>query len=176
MKYCPDDDFIVLHAPPGYSSYSWYSNTNATGPVLSTYDSLVVSPPVYGSPYTVFMPNPIVGDCNIILKVYLDYSLPPAIPDFITSTNVFTPNEDGMNDHFLLNQNSYRYIKDFHIQVFNRWGTKVYETDDLTSQWDGKVNGNNASEGVYYWMASYSQACLLNAPQLTAYGFVQILR
>lgn len=176
MKYCPEDDPIVLHAPLGYSSYAWYANSNATGPVLSTFDSLIVSPPIFGSPYTVFMPNQIVGDCNIILKVNLDYSLPPPIPGFITSTNVFTPNGDGLNDHFLLNENSYRYIKDFHLQVFNRWGRKVFETDDLTSQWDGKINGNNASEGVYYWMASYSQACLLNAPQLSAYGFVQIFR
>ncbi len=176
MKYCPDDEMIVLHAPLGYNTYAWYANQNATGPVLSTFDSLIVSPPVFGAPYTVFMPNPNIGDCNIILKVNLDYSPPPAIPGFITSTNVFTPNGDGVNDLFLLNENSYRYIKDLHIQVFNRWGTKVFEADELSDRWDGKINGSNAAEGVYYWMASYSQACLLNPPTLTAYGFVQIFR
>lgn len=176
MKYCPDDDPIVLHAPLGYSSYAWYENANATGPVLSTLDSLVVSSPYLGEPFTVFMPNPIAGDCNIILKINLDYSLPPPIPGFITNINVFTPNGDGINDNFLLNEYSSGFIKEFHIQVFNRWGRKVFEADDLSGQWDGKIKGNNATDGVYYWMATYTQACLLNAPQLTAYGFVQILR
>ena len=175
-KYCPDDNPIVLHAPTGYSTYAWYESGNTIGTVLSTYDSLIISPPSVGVPYTVELQNPVSGRCNIILNTMLDYSLPPAIPGFITSTNVFTPNDDGINDYFLLNQNSYKYIKDFHIEVFNRWGRKVFETNDLSSQWDGKINGLSASEGVYYWIASYTQACLLNAPVLTTNGFVQILK
>lgn len=174
--FCPGDASIVLYAPPGYSSYSWYANATATGPIVSSSDSLIVNMPVAGMNFTVVIPNPTGGACNIVLSSALEYSAPPPPPDFVTKTNVFTPNGDGKNDVFLLNPNGYKYISQFHLEVFNRWGKKVYTTDDYYSQWDGKINGNTAEEGVYYWMASYTQSCLVNAPTNTAQGFVQIIR
>ncbi len=176
--FCPGDAPIYLFVNnPASNSYSWYGNANATGPVLSTNDSLQVDFPIPGTYYTVVMPNPLGGAaCNIIASTKLEYALPPPPPNFITNTNVFTPNGDGKNDYFLMNQSSYKYIKEFHLEVFNRWGKKVYETSDFSSQWDGKINGNKAEEGVYFWMASYSQSCLENAPTLTANGFVHLIR
>ena len=176
-KYCPGDNPIILHAPHGYSGYTWYGNPTASGPVLSTYDSLIVVLPVVGTQYTVTMPNPAGGSaCDIVINYTLDYSLPPPPPNFITNTNVFSPNGDGKNDYFLLNQDSYGYIKEFHLEVYNRWGKKVYETNDFNSQWDGKDKSNAVDEGVYYWMATYTQACLVNAPTLSAKGFVQVVK
>ncbi len=178
-KFCPGDSPIILHVPSGYSSYTWFENVNATGTPIpnNNFDSLVVVFPVVGTQYTIEMPNPAGGTaCKIIIHSTLDYSLPPPAPNFITTTNVFSPNGDGKNDFFLLNQNSYKYIAQFHLEIFNRWGKKIYETDDFTSQWDGKINSNTADEGVYYWIASYTQACLVNAPTTVAKGFVQIVR
>ncbi len=176
--FCPGDAPIYLFVNnPASNSYSWYGNANATGPVLSTNDSLQVDFPIPGTYYTVVMPNPLGGAaCNIIASTKLEYALPPPPPKFITNTNVFTQNGDVKNDYFLMNQSSYKYIKEFHLEVFNRWGKKVYETSDFSSQWDGKINGNKAEEGVYFWMASYSQSCLENAPTLTANGFVHLIR
>ncbi len=175
-KYCPGDSPITIHAPAGYSSYAWYANANASGTVISTADSLVVVNPIVGTQYTVEMPNPTTGACNIIINATLDYSAPPPAPNFITNINVFTPNGDGKNDYFLMNQSSYKFIKDFHLEVYNRWGKKVFETNDFTSQWDGKIDGHTAVEGVYYWISNYTQACLVNAPTITSTGFVQIIR
>ena len=178
-KFCPGDSPIILHVPSGYSQYTWYENANATGTPIpnNNFDSLIVVFPVVGTQYSIEMPNPAGGSaCNIIIHSTLDYSLPPPAPNFITTTNVFSPNGDGKNDFFLLNQNSYKYIAQFHLEIFNRWGKKIYETNDFTSQWDGKIDSNNAVEGVYYWIASYTQACLINAPTTVAKGFVQIVR
>ena len=175
-NFCPEDDPIVLHAPPGYSSYTWYSNQNATGPIVSTSDSLIVYQPSLGDNYTLEMPGIAPDSCNIILKIKLDYSAPPASPDFITKVNVFSPNNDGVNDYFMLNEKSFKYISDFHIEIYNRWGSSAFKSDDVTSQWDGKINGVSASEGVYYWIAHYKQACLVNPPLLTVHGFVHIVK
>ena len=175
-KFCPGDSPIILHAPAGHPHYTWYENTNTLGtPVANNdFDSLSVVFPVVGTPITVVMQNS--SGCDYIIIDTLDYSLPPPAPNFITTTNVFSPNGDGKNDFFLLNQNSYKYIAQFHLEIFNRWGKKIYETNDFTSQWDGKIDSNNAVEGVYYWIASYTQACLVNAPTTVAKGFVQIVR
>ena len=178
-KYCPGDEPITLHAPPGYSNYTWYGNSTASGTPLqnSSADTLLVPLPIVGTPYVVEMPNPAGGSsCNIVIINTLQYSLPPPPPNFITNTNVFSPNGDGKNDFFLLNQTSYQYIKEFHLEVYNRWGKKVYETNDFTSQWDGKDKSNAVDEGVYYWIATYTQACLVNAPTITAKGFVQVVK
>jgi len=54
--------------------------------------------------------------------------------------NAFSPNDDGINDVFIpkgINIDEDRYT----MQIFDRWGMKVFETSDLYEAWDGKVNG-----------------------------------
>ena len=66
---------------------------------------------------------------------------------------IFTPNGDGMNDVFnavLENSESYS------MQIFNRWGSSIFETNSLEIGWDGKKNGNKVAEGTYYYIIKYS--------------------
>lgn len=64
--------------------------------------------------------------------------------------NAFTPNGDGLNDFWkvpaLLAFNNYR------VTVFNRWGTKIFETNDISSGWDGKLKGQEQPTGVYVYI------------------------
>ncbi len=50
--------------------------------------------------------------------------------------NVFTPNNDGANDYFEVFGNKQAW-KQFEVQVFNRIGEKVYESNDMNFKWDG---------------------------------------
>ena len=43
-----------------------------------------------------------------------------------------------------------------HTIIYNRWGSKVFETDHLKIEWDGKQNGRNLADGVYYWIINYT--------------------
>lgn len=63
--------------------------------------------------------------------------------------NVFTPNGDGANDEFRV---AYRSLKEFHCEVYNRWGTLVYSWDDPAKGWDGKIGGKPAAEGAYFYV------------------------
>jgi gliding motility-associated-like protein len=63
--------------------------------------------------------------------------------------NVFTPNGDGINDVFLVHGKS---ITEFHAILFNRWGKKIFEWDNVEKGWDGKIAGADASPGVYYYV------------------------
>lgn len=64
----------------------------------------------------------------------------------------FSPNGDGVNDRFrILNKD----LVKFTLQVYNRWGEKVYETSDPTEGWDGIYKGIPQGMGAYVWTCSY---------------------
>lgn len=65
--------------------------------------------------------------------------------------NVFTPNGDGANELFV--PRKIRFVNKINLQVFNRWGQLVYETDNPLIEWNGQdmKTGEDLSEGVYYY-------------------------
>lgn len=63
--------------------------------------------------------------------------------------NAFSPNGDGINDIYKA-KDGYLSIIEFHAYIFNRWGQKLYEWDDPAGGWDGKYNGKDVKQGVYF--------------------------
>ena len=61
----------------------------------------------------------------------------------------FSPNNDGVNDSFGAVGNG---IEDYELQIFNRWGNKVFESNDIDNKWDGSDNGDDAEVGTYTYM------------------------
>ncbi|MBX3101706.1 MAG: fibronectin type III domain-containing protein [Bacteroidetes bacterium] len=63
--------------------------------------------------------------------------------------NVFTPNNDGINDHFEVTEGP----SDIIFQVFSRWGTLVYSTSRLPVRWNGRIEntGTECPEGSYVY-------------------------
>ena len=78
-------------------------------------------------------------------------------PSELDIPNVFTPNDDGLNDRFMVQKKSLKFIS---VEVFSRSGKMVYnfsgEGEDLQNWegWDGKVNKSSAdaSPGVYFYI------------------------
>jgi gliding motility-associated-like protein len=64
--------------------------------------------------------------------------------------NVFTPNEDLANDTWFI---SGTCIISLECVIVNRWGEVMAKLDNITDEWDGKINGHKASEGVYFYKA-----------------------
>ncbi|MDX2284607.1 MAG: PKD domain-containing protein [Bacteroidia bacterium] len=73
-----------------------------------------------------------------------------AIPDLFIP-NVFSPNEDGVNDRFWV---EYTGKDRFSLQVFDRWGRKMFgEEANAANSWDGRTpEGGPAEVGVYYYV------------------------
>ena len=68
--------------------------------------------------------------------------------------NVFTPNADGLNDIIKAVYNS--GIKSLnYLKIYNRKGNIVFQTSQLTSGWDGKLNGVDQEPDAFYWIAEY---------------------
>ncbi|UPT68991.1 MAG: gliding motility-associated C-terminal domain-containing protein [Sphingobacteriales bacterium JAD_PAG50586_3] len=75
--------------------------------------------------------------------------------------NVFTPNNDGGNDTFKIEN----LPDSSSITIYSRWGAIVYQSDNYQNDWDG----SNFSDGVYYY--------ILNLPEgKSKKGTVTILR
>lgn len=71
-------------------------------------------------------------DTNVTLTVNEDI--------FFFIPNAFTPNGDGLNDQLKVVSKGYKSVKRF--QIYDRWGQLIFETRDLSNQWDGTRNGN----------------------------------
>ncbi|MEL7247086.1 MAG: gliding motility-associated C-terminal domain-containing protein [Bacteroidota bacterium] len=70
-----------------------------------------------------------------------------AIPD------IFSPNGDGVND--LFGVYSAIEVTNFNMQVFNRWGNSVYETNSQAALWDGTFEADPAPSDVYLFQISF---------------------
>jgi gliding motility-associated-like protein len=68
--------------------------------------------------------------------------------------NVFTPNDDGINDVFTIKSTG---VKEISMQIFNRWGQLMFSYDGAKAAWDGvSSSGNKASEGTYFYFVKAS--------------------
>jgi len=67
--------------------------------------------------------------------------------------DAFSPNGDGQNDVFLVYG---KCITALSMQIYDRWGNKVFETTNLTTGWDGNYNGSMMNTGTYIYQASYT--------------------
>lgn len=63
--------------------------------------------------------------------------------------NIFSPNNDGVNDIFRVITDL--EVENMELQVYNRWGQKVFETSSVEEGWDGMMNGSIAASDVYVW-------------------------
>jgi gliding motility-associated-like protein len=86
--------------------------------------------------------------------------------------NVFSPNEDGTNDKFrIFTQNEDEFRR---LHVFDRWGSKVFYTEDINNGWNGTFNGDYLLPGVYaYRVDAY---CELTGEEYYFFGDVTLIR
>jgi gliding motility-associated-like protein len=63
---------------------------------------------------------------------------------------VFTPNGDGFNDYWKVdNIDKYQPCK---VSIYNRWGDQLFTVNDYKNDWDGKYQGKALPEGTYYFV------------------------
>jgi gliding motility-associated-like protein len=64
--------------------------------------------------------------------------------------NTFTPNGDGLNDGFTAKGYN---INKFNIQIYDRWGHLLFESNDMENQWDGHTKNSDEpiKQDVYVW-------------------------
>lgn len=94
-------------------------------------------------------------------------------PPLLYIPNSFTPNNDGLNDAFMIEASS---VMDFKIRIFSRWGEEVYYSTDVTDAWTGDRRGSNETycpNGVYNFVANIKG---FNGEALEYKGTITLMR
>jgi gliding motility-associated-like protein len=88
----------------------------------------------------------------------------------IVVPNVFSPNNDGQNDDFVIQGNNLYFLN---LQVFTRSGLLIYKTKAKTIRWDGKMlSGDEVPAGIYYYVVEAEDS----NPPISQKGFFYIYR
>ncbi len=89
--------------------------------------------------------------------------------------NVFTPNNDGVNDIYYA-KNLNNSIKKVDMKIFNRWGQLVFETTNPDIAWEGNLMNSNSkvSSGVYYYMCDVYEPRITGVYIRNLVGFIHV--
>lgn len=89
------------------------------------------------------------ADCVLPLTFDIVVDIVPTI----VFPNAFSPNGDGINDVF--RPQSSEPLATYSLQIFNRWGERVFESVDINDAWDGTHKGKMSGIGVYVYVLQY---------------------
>ncbi|HAP02229.1 MAG TPA: hypothetical protein DCQ93_09930 [Bacteroidetes bacterium] len=118
------------------------------------------------------------GDFDVCLLVNTSTPCPDSVckkitvllPQAVGVPNAFSPSSNGPNNILYVEGQG---ITDFIFKVFNRWGEKVFETNDLAIGWDGIYNGKPQDMDVYVWELN---ALMEDGTRVIKSGNVTLLR
>ncbi len=134
-RYCPGYP-LVLDLTIPLAQYVW--STGATGSSIS-----VEQPGTYSVTVT--------GQC---IEATASIEVVEGVCDPIVYVpNTFTPNGDGRNEVFRVEV--YGALRDFQLDIFDRWGERIHASDDPSVTWDGTYHGQPVQDGVYVWKVRY---------------------
>lgn len=103
------------------------------------------------------------------------------LPGNVVVYNGITPNGDGVNDYFLID--NIQNLANNTVQVFNRWGVKVFETDNYDTSgnvFNGYSNGRltvgdgTLPTGTYYYVIGYDFTANGNTSRVKKAGYLYI--
>lgn len=138
------------------------ASVNNLDPISVNYDSVGV--------YTIMLVA-YDGPCSDTLYLSVTVVEPPVLlPYSIEVPNVFTPNGDNVNDFFQLNLVN---VASLEIVILNRWGNILAEGNDINFSWDGRVGGELATEGTYFYRYT---AVPLQGEEVKGHGFFELAR
>jgi gliding motility-associated-like protein len=123
----------------GYVNYAWLpatylNNSNIPNPVFRSSNDM---------DYILVRMDPNSG-CKIFDSYHIDVSTDV----FVVVPKAFTPNNDNLNDILKIEYGAGVKTLNRFI-IFNRFGKVVFETNDITKGWDGRINGFDQEMDAY---------------------------
>ncbi len=94
----------------------------------------------------------VLGEGNCMDTISRNIEIENAVQLYVP--NVFSPNLDGVNDHFAVYFAGEMY--QYELTIFNRWGGMVFQSSDPGEFWDGSTHGGMAGLGVYTYLLKYA--------------------
>ena len=138
-KICPGS-VLSLKAPLGYNNYVWNDNTTGRDKIInSTGEWTVYCTNICTRQSATERIDVVSEDCDLCMVM----------------PSSFTPNGDNTNDIFRPILAPWCQPAFYTLSVYDRWGEKVYQTNDIYSGWDGKYENVPQDIGVYMYLIEY---------------------
>ncbi len=93
--------------------------------------------------------------------------------NFYEIPNVFTPNNDGMND--VLRAKTSGLVEKVDFKLFNRSGMLVYRTEEPRLNWNGTYKGAVVNPGVYFYQCDVFERRIYGLTEYSLSGFVHVI-
>lgn len=156
------NETIFLSVSPSFISYTWQPRYNISN--ITPY-SVNINPEVNTS-YRV--EAEVFSGCKLSDTINIKVE---NCPQYIYFPNIFTPNNDGLNDFFkpLVGGSFTKY----ELQVYNRWGQVVFRTNNKNEGWSGIYKNVSQENGIFVWHCKYQ---FYNKPENLIKGTVTLIK
>ncbi len=161
----PGEDVQLDVTATGSYAYNWTPAAIVSNPLISNPTATVNTPTWF-----VVKASDVVTECQTIDSVFVDIEILPCVKENIFIPNAFSPNGDGINDIFLPRST---ILLSMQLQVYDRWGNKVFESTDSSVGWDGTYKGQPAQPDAYGY--HFSGSCT-DGGNITLKGNITLLR
>ena len=145
----------------GGVEYSWSPTTGLSDPNSEN----PFATPLTTTTYTVTVTTAIGCEFTDEVTVTVSTDAMVGVP------NAFSPNEDGINDGFTIIVRG--QLATYHLLIYNRWGEAIYETNDFTKSWNGKIEDDGQPMGAYIYVLNYTD---LNGESFMQQGNFTLVR
>jgi gliding motility-associated-like protein len=129
----------VLTPGSSFASYLW--SDGSSGPSLTVQDPGTYWVIVTDTAGCTASDSVVVEPCNTV---------------FLSVPNAFTPDNDGTNDRFMAVCSNPGIFSAYEIDIYNRWGQRVFTASSLDDGWDGTCNGKPSPSEVYNYIITYT--------------------
>jgi gliding motility-associated-like protein len=127
---------ITLTAETSVADHQWSTGSTATSIEVTVPGTYRLSGT---SPCNAFADSVVIG--------MIDCSCPLMVP------NAFSPNGDGLNDVFTIQNNC--ELTGYGLYIYNRFGQQIFYSNNINNSWDGNYKGQKCDLGVYYYFLKY---------------------
>ena len=127
------------------------------------------------------LPEGVVGNYEVTLLVTNVHGCVDSVSNIaqvlsdviLYAPNTFTPDGDEFNQTWFLHMDGID-IQQFNLQIFNRWGEVIWESNDPKGSWDGTYQGAIVPNGQYTWILETKE--LISDKKYTFNGYINVLR
>jgi gliding motility-associated-like protein len=147
---------VPINAAPDESIIYWGEGvqlTTETGSSFQWLPTFGLDNPNIGNPYasptettTYYVTALDVNGCQVTDSLIVIVNKDA----FVNLPSAFSPNKDGKNDFFRVIYKGIFNMDEF--AIYNRWGQKIWFTNNVNEGWDGTINGEPAPVGTYVFM------------------------
>ncbi|MHA6249071.1 lectin-like domain-containing protein [Pontibacter sp. CAU 1760] len=129
---------VELSSAPGGATYTWLPATGLSNPAVAN----PVAHPAETTTYTVTTTT--AAGCQSTGQVKVIVRKEIIIP------NAFSPNGDGVNDNWEIT--TLEGYPDARVQIFDRWGNKIFEKTGYHNEWNGTMAGRPLPQSTYFYV------------------------